>query len=88
MRHPAAGVDVFYFQATEFFTALSVIQEGGQQRPVAQAFESFVRRQVHQLPGFLIGDRRRLAFVAVDLGALHAFHWVGRYGVLVGQVLI
>jgi hypothetical protein len=88
MRHPAAGVDVFYFQATEFFTALSVIQEGGQQRPVAQAFESFVRRQVHQLPGFLIGDRRRLAFVAVYLGAFDAFDGIRWYRVLVGQVLI
>src|SRR5271168_2564510 len=31
--------------------------------------------------GFLVGDRRGLAFVAVDLGALDTFDRVRRYGV-------
>ena len=89
VRDAAAGVDVLDLQATEFFAAQAVIEQGGEQRPVAQAFEASCRcGRFIELPGLLVGDRRRLAFVAVDLGALDAFHGVGRHGVLVGQVLI
>jgi hypothetical protein len=44
----------------------------GEQRPVAQAFKTLVVWQICQLAGFLVGDRRSLTFVAVDLGALAA----------------
>jgi hypothetical protein len=59
-------VDVLDLEATEFFAPQAVIEEGGEQGAVAQAFEELVMRQVHQLPSLLVGDRGRFPFMAVE----------------------
>jgi hypothetical protein len=88
VRHAAAGVNVLDVEATQFFAAQAVVEERGEQRTIAQALEALVVRQVHQLASFLVGNRRRLALVIVDLGTLNPLDGVRRHGVLVGREFI
>ena len=67
---------------------VAVVEKRGKQCAVAQALERFVARHIHQPAGFLVGDRRRLALVTVDLRAFDAVDGIDRHGVLVGQELI
>jgi hypothetical protein len=49
-----------------------VVEEGGQDGPVALAFEGAGRRRLQQRPGLAVAQRRRLAFIVVDFWALDA----------------
>lgn len=51
-------------------------QQHAQNRPIAYPFQGVGWRRLQQGAGLRITERRRLAFLAFDLGAPHAFYRV------------
>jgi hypothetical protein len=61
----------------------SMIEQGRQNRTVPQSFQGSLGWCHEQLTSLVIGNRRRLTFLAFHLGTLHTLDGIMGYGVLV-----
>jgi hypothetical protein len=60
-------LEVVHPQGAELLAAQPVVEEGGQDGPVAFAFEGVGRGHLQQRPGLAIAQRRRFALVVICL---------------------
>ena len=63
-------------QPAQLFLADGVIEQGGEYRPIADAFERVRRRRIEQPPRLRIAEGRGAALVIVRCRALHAVHGI------------
>jgi len=78
---------VLHRELAEFLTAERVVEQGGQNGPVARAFQRLLIGRYEQLAGLGITKGRGLAFVAFVLRALHALDRIVGHGVPVAEIL-
>jgi hypothetical protein len=72
VQYPAPLVDVSRFQRTELLAPQSVVEQHRKDRSIPLALLCLHRRRVEEGAGLSVAQRRRLALVALDLGALYA----------------
>ncbi|GAB3374028.1 hypothetical protein GCM10027514_09320 [Azotobacter armeniacus] len=83
MLEAAAVLEVVDGQAGGFLAAQAVIEQHGEDRPVAAALQGF-----EQGPGLMIAESRGLAFIRFELGPFDAMHWIAAGdGVALEQVV-
>jgi hypothetical protein len=68
--HALAALEVAHAQAAQFLAPQAVVEEGGQDGPVAFAFEGVVRGRFQQRPRLAVAQRRGFALILVYFRAL------------------
>ena len=69
----------------EFFAPQPVVEQQGEEGAIAQGLQIVAGGELQEMPRLGIPERRRLAFVAFDLGPLHALDRIRRHRVLIAQ---
>jgi len=88
VRHAAPFLlEVFDFQLAQFLAPQRVIEQGGQNRLVAERPQRRSRRRVQQLARLVVAERRGAAFETVVLRPLDAFHRIMGDRVFVAQII-
>ncbi|KPY16177.1 hypothetical protein ALP22_200055 [Pseudomonas coronafaciens pv. porri] len=75
-------------QLRRFLSTQTVVQQYGQDCPVAQTLESFGVRSIEQLLGLVITEGWSFAFIALDARPLDAMHGVAAGDCVVFQEMI
>jgi len=86
MLHVPSLMQVFDLQCAEFGPAHRVIKEHRQDRAIAFCFQAVALGGIQSRAHLGAGERRRLAFVTLNVGSGNTFHRVVRYGVALSQV--
>ncbi len=84
----ASFLQVVGVQLRRFFAAQAVVQQHGQDGPIAQPLERFGVRSIEQLLGLVIAEGRGLAFVGLNPGPFDAVHRVAAGDRIVFQQVI
>jgi hypothetical protein len=71
----------------EFLTAEGMVEQGGQDGPISNAFQRLLGRGDEQLAGLMLGKCRRFPLVCFGAGAFYTFDRIMGNGVLVAEVL-
>jgi hypothetical protein len=74
-------------QAAQFLAPQAVVEEGGQDGPVAFAFEGVVRGRFQQRPGLAVAQRGGFALIPLRFGAFDPAHRVMADGVDLAEVV-
>jgi hypothetical protein len=82
-----APLIITHAELTEFFASDAVKEEGGENRPVADAFARVRRRSLEELARLRIAERRRGAFVVVRFWPFHAFDGIMGYRISLTEIL-
>jgi hypothetical protein len=87
MRQALAALEVSHPQAAEFGAAQAVVEEDGQDRPVAFAFETVAGGRFQERPGLAVAQGRGLAFAGLYFRALYPPDRVVVYGTHLAEVI-
>jgi hypothetical protein len=79
--------EVLDLQGAQFGPAQAVVEENGEDGPVALALERLGVRSTEELAGLVVGDGRCLALVGPFGGPLHPVDRVDGDGVLLAEVI-
>ena len=85
--HPAPGGEVSNLKGGYFAAPESVVEQGGENGPVAFAFKSVVERRVKENAGLIVADGGGFPFVGVRVGTFNAADRVVGDRVLIAEVI-
>jgi len=87
MHDTLAALHVLHPDPAQLFAANAVIEQGGEDRPVAQAFQRIARRSIQQFPGLGVAEGRGAAFIIVRHRALDTIHRIASDGIALAEIV-
>jgi len=87
MHHALAALDVAQAEEAQLLTADAVIEQGGEDCPIAHAFERIARRRIEQPPRLGVAKGRGAALIIIGGRPLDAVHGIAQDGIALTEII-